>query len=83
MKNASEQVIDRILDGYPELMDIEDVAEVFNCCTRTIRRLIDEDELVCVRVARKILVPKECAKDYLMSPVSKMRYATRKHGDAK
>ena len=83
MKNASKQVIDKIFDGYPELMDIEDVAEAFNCCTRTIRRLIDEDELGCVRVARKILVPKDCAKDYLMSPVSKMQYATRKHGDTK
>lgn len=71
MKNASEQVIDKILAGYPELMDIWSVAEALNCSTRTVRRLVDEDKIECVRVARKVLIPKECVKDYLMSPVFK------------
>lgn len=71
MKNASEQVIDKILSGYPELMNVEGVAEAFDCCTETVRRLINKDKIDCVRVGRKILIPKECVKDYLMSSVFK------------
>jgi len=39
------------------LYTVEELAEYWRVCTRTIRRLIENGELAVVRIGRRVLIP--------------------------
>jgi excisionase family DNA binding protein len=40
----------------PDLLSLDDAAEYFDCCTRTLRRCIKAGELHPIRVGRRIFI---------------------------
>ena len=49
----------RELKDYPSAMDINEVAEVLNICTKTVYKLIRTGEIPAVRVGKKLRVAKK------------------------
>jgi excisionase family DNA binding protein len=40
----------------PDLLNLDQAAEIFGCCTRTLRRWIKAGELHPVRIGRRLLI---------------------------
>lgn len=49
----------RELNDYPSAMDVNEVAEVLNICTKTVYKLIRDGEIPAVRVGKKLRVAKK------------------------
>jgi len=49
----------------PRLLTIEQVAEILQACTRTVRRHIDSSELQVVRIGRLVRIRPEAVETFL------------------
>ena len=56
-----------MLNEYPDVLTVKEVAQALNLCENSVYRLIERREIGVKRVGRKILVPKVCVSDYLTS----------------
>lgn len=48
----------QLLVEYGDLMTVEDVSDVLKVSERTVYRLVDKDELPCVKIGRRLYFPK-------------------------
>ena len=56
-----------MLNNYPDVLTVKQVAEALGVCDRAAYQLIHEHTIGSRRVGRRILVPKVCLMDYLNS----------------
>ena len=49
----------RELKDYPSAMDVNEVAEVLNICTKTVYKPIHDGDIPAVRVGKKLRVSKK------------------------
>lgn len=47
------------LTNFGDLMTVEDVSKVLKVSERTVYRLVDKNELPCVRIGRRLYFPKQ------------------------
>lgn len=52
---------------YPDILSVQDVANALCIGKNTAYRLIKERAIGCKRIGRKIIVPKKCLEDYVLS----------------
>ena len=46
------------LAGYPDLLNVRHMTEVLDVSDRTVYRLVNREELPCVKVGRRLYFPK-------------------------
>lgn len=56
-----------MLNNYPDVMTVQQVAEVLDVCEASVYRMVKNNEIGFCRVGRKIRIPKVCLTDYLNS----------------
>jgi len=69
MKSMTIETAQKLLDGYPNLMTVEEAGEALCCHPRTVRRLLERDAIECTRLGRKVVIPKDAICAYLCRPV--------------
>ena len=52
---------------YPDILSVQEVADALGIGRNTAYRLIKERVIGCKRIGRKIIVPKKCLEDYVLS----------------
>lgn len=52
---------------YPDIMTVLEVANALGIAKNTAYRLVNNKEIGCKRIGRKIIVPKKCLMDYVLS----------------
>lgn len=52
---------------YPDVLTVEQMAHALGIGINSAYRLVKERKIGCVRVGKKILIPKMCVADYLTS----------------
>lgn len=52
---------------YPDVLTVEQMAHALGIGINSAYRLVKERKIGCVRVGKKILIPKVCVVDYLTS----------------
>ena len=57
---------DYLID-YPPVMSVDDVAEILGVAPRTVRELIKQGAISCIKVGRLIRIPKDRLVNYLES----------------
>lgn len=57
--------IDKYLENYPAVLDVEDVAEILGVTGKTVRSLIKGGEMSGIKVGRLIRIPKDRLIEYL------------------
>lgn len=57
---------DKILSGRPEMMDIKEAAEVLGTCERFVYKLTKQHKLFAFKLGRKVCIPRESIRDYLV-----------------
>ncbi len=55
------------LKDYPDVLSVEQLAQVLGICKNSAYRLVNGRHIGCRRVGRKILIPRQCVQDYLNS----------------
>ena len=56
-----------MLNNYPDVMTVEQLAEVLGIGKNSAYALIKSHEVGSRRIGRKIIIPKSCVIDYLQS----------------
>lgn len=62
---SKKDVYGIMLQGYPDVMDIEQVCQVLGVSTKTGYKLINEGKLRCLKVGRSYRIPKLLLLVYL------------------
>lgn len=52
---------------YPDILTVPQVAEALNIGVNSAYRLVKERKIGCKRIGRKIIVPKKCLEDFILS----------------
>ncbi len=52
---------------YPDILTVPQVAQALGIGTNTAYRLVKEQAIGCKHIGRKIIVPKKCLVDYVLS----------------
>ena len=52
---------------YSDILSVQEVATALNISKNTAYRLIREKRIGCKHIGRKIIVPKACLVDYVLS----------------
>lgn len=52
---------------YPDVLTVEQMAHALGIGINSAYRLVKDRKIGCVRVGKKILIPKMCVADYLTS----------------
>ena len=55
-----------MFEDYPDVMTVTQAAEALQLAETTVYKLIRDQELHCLRVGRKILVPKPYLLDFIL-----------------
>lgn len=56
-----------MLEDYPEILSVPQVAEALNISLAAAYTLVNEHRLGCIRIGRKIKVPKYCLEEFINS----------------
>lgn len=56
---------DNYMDSLPPILNVDDVAEVLGVTSNTVRKLVRNGDLACVKVGRLIRIPKKKLMMYL------------------
>lgn len=56
-----------MLRDYPDVLTVKQVAGILGIGLNSAYRLVKEKQIGCVRVGKRILIPKVCVADYLTS----------------
>ena len=56
-----------MLKEYPDVLTVEQVAQILNVGINTAYRLVNSREIGCRKIGKSIRVPKVCVVDYLVS----------------
>ncbi len=57
--------MEKFLENYPAVLTVAQVAEILGCCEKNVRKLVENGELIAVRVGRLIKIPKDRLIDFL------------------
>lgn len=60
-----DNTIDTYLKDYPAVLTIEDIAEILQVTTKTVRKLIADNQIPHMNVGRLIRIPKDKFITYL------------------
>lgn len=52
---------------YPDILSVHQVAKALGVGVNTAYRLVNTDVIGSIRIGRKIIVPKACLVDYVLS----------------
>lgn len=52
---------------YPDILSVQDVANALSISKNTAYQLVREKRIGCKHIGRKIIVPKACLVDYVLS----------------
>ena len=63
-----------MLKEYPDVLTVEQVAQILNIGINAAYRLVNSHEIGCRKIGKSIRVPKVCVVDYLVSS----RYTVRR-----
>ena len=55
-----------LLENYPELMNVIEVAEILNCRPATVCKLCRTGKLRALKTGKSWTVPKMCLRDYIL-----------------
>ncbi|RHR54491.1 DNA-binding protein [Clostridium sp. AF18-27] len=55
-----------IYPGYPDLMNVNEVAAILNCKASTICRLCRTGELVAMKIGKGWSIPQSCLRDFIL-----------------
>ena len=58
-------MMDKYLESYPPVLSVEDVANILGVTQKTIRTLIKNNKLNCIKVGRLIRIPKDKLIEYI------------------
>lgn len=56
-----------MLRDYPDVLTVKQMAGILGIGLNSAYRLVKEKRIGCVRVGKRILIPKVCVADYLAS----------------
>ena len=56
-----------MLRDYPDVLTVKQMAGILGIGLHSAYRLVKEKRIGCVRVGKRILIPKVCVADYLAS----------------
>lgn len=56
-----------MLRDYPDVLTVKQVADILGIGLNSAYRLVKEKQIGCIRVGKRILIPKVCVADYLTS----------------
>ncbi len=56
-----------MLRDYPDVLTVKQVACILGIGLNSAYRLVKEKQIGCIRVGKRILIPKVCVADYLTS----------------
>ena len=56
-----------MLKEYPDVLTVEQVAQILNIGINAAYRLVNSQEIGCRKIGKSIRVPKVCVVDYLVS----------------
>ena len=56
-----------MLRDYPDVLTVKQVACILGIGLNSGYRLVKEKQIGCIRVGKRILIPKVCVADYLTS----------------
>ena len=62
-----------MFNEYPDILTVPQVAEALGIGKNTAYRLVNEKAIGCKHIGRKIIIPKKCLMDYVLSA----RYTVR------
>lgn len=52
---------------YPDILTVKQVAQALHISENSAYRLVNSRAIGCKRIGRKIIVPKKCLLDYVLS----------------
>lgn len=55
-----------MFEEFPEIMRVEDVQKALHICKASVYKIIDSNELKCIRMKKTIRIPKPCLVEYVM-----------------
>ena len=55
----------RGIDDFGDILTVKDMAELLKASQRTIYRMVDRDELPCVKIGQKLYFPKNLVRHAL------------------
>ena len=64
---SSDEIHAELLEGYPEMLDIRQMAAALGICERTCYRLLRQNRLHYLRIGRMYRIPKTSLMTYLKS----------------
>ena len=56
-----------MFSGYPDIMSVEQLAEALGIGKNSAYSLVNNGQIGCKRIGRRILIPKSCVIDYVQS----------------
>ena len=56
-----------MLRDYSDVLTVKQVADILGIGLNSAYRLVKEKQIGCIRVGKRILIPKVCVADYLTS----------------
>ena len=65
MNEKSQNIYETVFKEYPDVLDIEQVSCILNISTKTAYKLVKEGALSCLKVGRKLRIPKIYLMQYL------------------
>lgn len=56
-----------MFNSYPDILTVKQMAQALHISENSAYRLINSRTIGCKRIGRKIIVPKQCLIDYVLS----------------
>lgn len=56
-----------MFNSYPDILTVKQMAQALCICENSAYRLVNSHTVGCKRIGRKIIVPKQCLIDYVLS----------------
>ncbi len=57
-----------MLNGYNDVLTVDDVAQILHIGKNTVYRLLNTGEIHSRRIGKKYIIPKKCVIDYIEAP---------------
>lgn len=56
-----------MFNSYPDILTVKQMAQALHISENSAYRLVNSRTIGCKRIGRKIIVPKQCLIDYVLS----------------
>ena len=66
LNEMAQDYADRLLSDKPDMMEVREVADMLTLSERFVYKAISEGKLFSFKFGRKIVIPKESIRDYLV-----------------